>query len=77
MTVSPPLDLDAFPGESTTVDFKTSFDPQSKGDWCELIKDIIAMTNSGGGSLIVGVADDGSFSGPTSDRCSMWMRRMS
>jgi hypothetical protein len=63
MTLFPALDLDAVTGESATVDFKASFDPQSKGDWCELIKDMIAMTNSGGGNLIVGVADDGSFSG--------------
>src|SRR6266849_6666309 len=58
----PTLDLDAITGESESVDFKASFDPQSKQDWCELIKDIIAMTNSGGGTVIVGVADDGSSS---------------
>jgi hypothetical protein len=57
-----PLDLDAISGESATVDFKAAFDPKSKQDWCELIKDMMAMTNSGGGILIVGVADDGSFS---------------
>jgi hypothetical protein len=58
-----PLDLDALDGESASVDFKASFDPESKQEWCELIKDIIAMTNSGGGSIVVGVADDGSLSG--------------
>jgi hypothetical protein len=46
-------------GESSSLDFKASFDPQSKGDWCELIKDMIAMSNSGGGLIIVGVNDDG------------------
>jgi hypothetical protein len=53
------IDLDALAGESATADFKSAFDPQSKQDWCELIKDIVAMSNSGGGSIIVGVDDDG------------------
>lgn len=63
MSALPACDPDAFTGESQKVDFKASFDPQSKQDWCELIKDIIAMTNSGGGCLIIGVNDDGSHSG--------------
>jgi hypothetical protein len=63
VTPWPALDLDAITGESDAVDFKVSFDPQSKQDWCELIKDIVAMTNSGGGTIIVGVADDGTSSG--------------
>lgn len=63
MSAFPKLDLDSIDGESATVDFKASFDPQSTQDWCELTKDIVAMTNSGGGSLVVGVADDGSLSG--------------
>src|SRR5579864_7319459 len=52
-------DVDTLTGESASVDFKSSFDPQAKQDWCELIKDIIAMSNSGGGLIIVGVDDDG------------------
>ena len=63
MTLLPTLDLDFVTGESATVDFKASFDHNSKQDWCELIKDIVAMTNSGGGTLIIGLADDGSHSG--------------
>jgi hypothetical protein len=51
--------LDFLTGEGPSLDFKAYFDPQSKGDWCELIKDLIAMTNSGGGIIIVGVNDDG------------------
>jgi len=54
--------LDDLEGETAAVDFKASFDPSSKQDWCELIKDIMAMSNSGGGTIVVGVADDGSFS---------------
>lgn len=53
------IDWDSFAGESASLDFKSSFDPQSKQDWCELIKDIIAMSNSGGGLIVVGVDDDG------------------
>jgi hypothetical protein len=45
--------------ESKTVDFKRSFDPSNAGEWCELIKDIAAMANSGGGHIVVGVEDDG------------------
>jgi hypothetical protein len=63
MSTFPHIDLDSVEGESATIDFKASFDPKGTQDWCELIKDIIAMTNSGGGAVVVGVADDGSSSG--------------
>ena len=56
------IDIDALDGESASLDFKSSFDPESKQDWCELIKDIVAMSNSGGGSIVVGVDDDGNLS---------------
>ena len=46
--------------ESVTIDFKANFDRSDPGSWCEIIKDIIAMTNSGGGIIIVGSNDDGS-----------------
>lgn len=52
-------DLDAVESECAVVDFKSCFDPTSKQDWCELIKDIVAMANSGGGLIVVGVQDDG------------------
>jgi hypothetical protein len=58
-----PSDLDSIDGETASLDFKAYFDPASKQDWCELIKDIIAMTNSGGGRIVIGVTDDGSPSG--------------
>ena len=44
------------------IDFKMKLDPNNKGDWCELIKDVIAIANSGGGALLVGVNDDGTKS---------------
>src|SRR5947207_543608 len=46
-------------GESRSVDFKSTFDPDRPADWCELLKDVVAMANSGGGTIIIGVSDDG------------------
>ena len=45
--------------ESKHVDFKSEFDAASGEAWCELIKDIAAFANSGGGVIVFGVADDG------------------
>lgn len=52
--------------ESKRLDFKRSFDPASTADWCEILKDIAAFANSGGGNILVGVNNDGSPSGDTS-----------
>jgi predicted HTH transcriptional regulator len=41
------------------LDFKRSFDVSLAGEWCEIIKDIIAMANSGGGIIIIGLENDG------------------
>jgi hypothetical protein len=49
--------------ESGTFDFKEAMDVESKGDWLELIKDIVAMANSGGGVILVGLFDNGNPSG--------------
>ncbi|MEO5959951.1 MAG: ATP-binding protein, partial [Opitutaceae bacterium] len=51
------------PQESADFDFKASFAVKNTGDWCELLKDIVAMANSGGGRLLIGVTDDGKPSG--------------
>lgn len=45
--------------ESRRLDFKEAFDPSRTGDWCEIVKDLVAMANSGGGCLLFGVRDDG------------------
>jgi len=50
---------DSLPQETATLDLKREFDPASAGQWWELIKDIVAMANSGGGRIIVGLDDDG------------------
>jgi len=49
--------------EKDDVDFKSTFDPNSNRDWLELIKDIAAFANSGGGYVLVGISDDGTPSG--------------
>lgn len=49
--------------EDADVDFKESFDVGSNGDWLEIVKDVVAMANSGGGCIIIGLRDDGLPSG--------------
>jgi hypothetical protein len=49
--------------ESTSLDFKGAFDPGSKGEWLEVLKDIAAFANSGGGVLLFGVDNDGKPTG--------------
>jgi hypothetical protein len=44
--------------ETSQIDFKSSFDPASKQDWCEIVKDLVAMANTRGGILAIGVNDD-------------------
>lgn len=51
------------PHESSTLDFKAGLDVDSKAEWLEVIKDLVAMANSGGGIVLFGVNDDGSLSG--------------
>ncbi len=51
--------------ESKHVEFKTLFDPSSREAWCELVKDIVAMANSGGGVILIGLNNDGTPSGAT------------
>ena len=46
--------------ESKYLDFKSAFDPDSTVEWAEVIKDIVAFANSGGGVIVFGVNDDGS-----------------
>lgn len=46
-------------GETAEVEFKASFDPAAASNWCELVKDIVAIANSGGGVIVFGVNDDG------------------
>jgi hypothetical protein len=45
--------------ESKHIEFKSSFDKNMGEHWCELVKDIAAIANSGGGVIIVGVNNRG------------------
>lgn len=49
--------------ESTHIEFKEQFDTVSDGDWCEMIKDFAAMSNSGGGLIVIGLRNNGTPSG--------------
>ncbi|HHT9153597.1 MAG TPA: AlbA family DNA-binding domain-containing protein, partial [Candidatus Hypogeohydataceae bacterium YC40] len=46
--------------ESKYLDFKESFDPTKPEGWCEIVKDIVSMANSGGGMIAIGVKNNGS-----------------
>lgn len=45
-------------GETDAVDFKSTFDPDAAGDWLELVKDLVAIANNGGGWILIGVLDN-------------------
>ena len=45
--------------ESRSIEFKEKFDVSSSQDWCEIIKDIVAITNSGGGIILLGLNNHG------------------
>ena len=45
--------------ESKNLDFKVGFDIDSREGWSEIVKDIVAFANSGGGALVLGAHDDG------------------
>lgn len=49
--------------ESKYLDFKSEWDLASAGAWCEVVKDIVAFANSGGGVIVFGAQNDGSSSG--------------
>jgi hypothetical protein len=49
--------------ETKRVEFKQAFDPSLAGEWCEILKDLVLMANSGGGSIFISLMDDGSPSG--------------
>jgi len=45
--------------ETKRIEFKQEFSAGKPGAWCELIKDIVAIANSGGGVILVGLDDLG------------------
>jgi predicted HTH transcriptional regulator len=50
--------------ESKHIEFKSAFNCDKTYDWCEIIKDIAAIANSGGGVIVFGVDNNGN---PTGD----------
>lgn len=48
--------------ESKYVEFKERFDPGNDGEWLELLKDLVAIANVGGGVIVIGLRNDGSLS---------------
>src|SRR6266403_5089359 len=48
--------------ESKRFEFKEQLDPGQARDWCELIKDLVAIANSGGGCVVFGTKNDGTRS---------------
>jgi len=46
-------------GETDTVEFKQGFNVAAIGECLELVKDIVAIANSGGGWILVGLLDNG------------------
>lgn len=50
--------------ETKQIEFKETFDVDSPRDWCEIIKDVVAISNSGGGCILIGVKNDGTLSQP-------------
>lgn len=45
--------------ETASIEFKENLDASSSQDWCEIIKDIIAIANTDGGVIVIGLNDVG------------------
>ena len=58
--------------ESERWDFKSSFDPDCNAEVLEIVKDIVAMANSGGGVIIVGLNDSGSIAATNVSKLLGW-----
>ena len=54
--------------ESKHIEFKQSFDPASGRAWCELIKDLVAIANSGGGIIVFGLDNFGIPTGESQEK---------
>lgn len=60
MTETPSIEiLGNIKQETEQIDFKREFVPSSKGSYCEIIKDVVALANSGGGAILIGLDDFG------------------
>jgi hypothetical protein len=53
--------------ESKHIEFKAGFSATGSGEWCELIKDVVALANSGGGILVFGLDSLGRPTGESAE----------
>jgi Schlafen, AlbA_2 len=53
--------------ESKQIEFKLRFDPSTAGEWCEIVKDIVAIANTGGGIIVFGLDSQGTPVGTVVD----------
>jgi hypothetical protein len=72
--IAPPSEADVrtaleLSAESVFVDFKSEFHPNDKGSFLEVLKDIAAMANSGGGIILIGLENDGTANGHDLSEC--------
>lgn len=49
--------------ESKYIEFKEGIDLSETRDWCEIIKDLVAISNNGGGVIVIGLNNVGQPSG--------------
>lgn len=49
--------------QSKHVALRAGFDPAAEEDWCGLVLDLVAMANTDGGALVLGLGPDGSTVG--------------
>lgn len=49
--------------ESRRIEFKESFNPEQLGEVLEVLKDVVAIANSGGGCILFGMRSDGTPTG--------------
>ena len=54
--------------EAEMVDFKSIFEPDRPGFWCEIVKDIVSFANTSGGVIVFGLDSDGN---PSSSDCTL------
>ena len=55
--------------ETAFVDFKSEFHPSDKGSFLEVLKDMAAMANSGGGIILIGLDNNGTPNGFSPEEC--------
>jgi len=68
--MAPAHDSQEAPGEASDLELKESFDLDSPGDRLQLVKEIVAMANASGGTIYLGVTDDGASRPGIDEKCA-------